>query len=407
MGYLLTRPAIALWAFGLLRRLRPIFIAGGLVIVTRHDTVRTVLQRDTDFELGEFARPRMLAGSFVLDVDWRRSHAMQSKTILRAMHAGDPVRIASLSRASCVTTLQRARNQVDVAALARQAAMAVIEDHYGVTPGTAGRDRMAAWLTELASAIVLLPPEATHQRRSVERAADRYRCHVRGLLTPGSAVMTATMGPFVHQDLLTRLVDQARSRHAPRWLDLDWVARMICGLSIFGMATVVRTATDAVDELLKRPAALASAQAAAARAQDDPEPLRRHIYEALRFRPMLPVLARYCPRPTVLAVPERGARVVPAGATVLAPPLAAMHDPAAFPHPGEFRTDPDSRDIGQSLVFGTGIHRCIGQAYAESALIEVVGAVLRLPGLHRLSGRDGRIRYAGGAAARLNVGFGA
>ncbi|MFX9093454.1 hypothetical protein ABTN25_20180, partial [Acinetobacter baumannii] len=59
------------------------------------------------------------------------------------------------------------------------------------------------------------------------------------------------------------------------------------------------------------------------------EALTHYIYEALRFRPMLPLLVRDCPRETIIANGTRRVRIVPAGARVLAAPLAAMFDPDA------------------------------------------------------------------------------
>lgn len=122
--------------------------------------------------------------------------------------------------------------------------------------------------------------------------------------------------------------------------------------------------------------------------------LTHYIYEALRFRPMLPLLVRDAPRATIVAKGTPRVRVVPAGARVLAAPLAGMFDPEIFPHPPRF--DP-ARPIESYIHFGDGERHCFGKYVAESALMEMVRALLRLPGLARASGRDGRIHYEGPA----------
>ncbi|MCA0869408.1 cytochrome P450 [Seohaeicola saemankumensis] len=379
-----------------MRRFRPIFILGPFVIVTRDDDVRSVLTRNSDFELGEFARSRMLAGRFVLDTDWPRSHAAQLSVLHTAIAETDSREIRTIAEKICQDALTKADVHVDVAALARGVSMAVVEQVHGLPGATEPDARLQGWLTELASAIILMPPPGLSERQSVEKAADGLVSYVR------TAIASHPPGQ-TDADLLSRLLAGVDASDAPDWLDHDWVTRMACGMAIFGMATVVRTASDAMDEILSQPEAVVEgAREAALRAQTDPDPLRRTIYEALRFRPMLPVLARYSPRATLIGTRDARRRIVKAGATVWAPPLAAMHDPRAFAKPGRFVPE---RDPAQSLVFGAGQHACLGQSFADAALIGIVGTLLRHPSLHRLPGKVGRIRYRGAAAEQLLVGI--
>ncbi len=392
-GYFLTHPAVPRWIFARLRRVRPIFMLGSFAIVTRHDDVKAVLNRNQDFELGLFARDRMLAGNFILNTDWPRSHREQEGLLRTALFPDSGRGIMDIAKEACDQELETAGPELDMAAFARNVSLQIIQEYYGVTIEPDKRSDLAGWLTELASAIILLPPHGMPERAAADNAAIELRGHVLRLIkdTPTSPTP---------QNTLSRLVQEARKTDAPDWLTDDWVARMVCGLVVFGMATVVRTASDTIDELLKRPDALQHAMTIAK--TDDRNAMKRIIYEALRFRPMLPVLARYCPRATIIGTPGVRRRVVSAGTTIWAPPLAGMHDPLEFEDPNRFSSE---RDVEKSLVFGSGLHKCIGRAIAEDALIEIVSAVLRRPNVRRLTGGRGKIVYKGAAADQLWIGI--
>src|SRR5262249_50430539 len=126
-------------------------------------------------------------------------------------------------------------------------------------------------------------------------------------------------------DLLTRLVKQLHADPKPSWFDENWIRHYVTGLLATGAATIVRAAAHTTDQLLAHPNALKKAQTRAAEEEELQRhgaenrvaearcALRHYIYEALRFRPMLPLLIRDAPRETVIASGTKRARVVPAG----------------------------------------------------------------------------------------------
>ncbi|MFF4293599.1 cytochrome P450, cyclodipeptide synthase-associated [Streptomyces vinaceus] len=128
----------------------------------------------------------------------------------------------------------------------------------------------------------------------------------------------------------------------------------------------------------------------------DPGLLGAAIAETLRFTPPVQLIPRQAEQDAVFAD-----TTVPAGATVYCMIGAANRDPGAF-------TDPDSFDIhrtdlgtarsftaaAQHLSFGTGLHQCVGAAFAR-AEIETVAAML-LPLLDEVRLSPGfRYREAG------------
>ena len=130
--------------------------------------------------------------------------------------------------------------------------------------------------------------------------------------------------------------------------------------------------------------------------------LQQIIYEALRFRPMLPLLVRTIPRDTIVAKDTARARLAPAGGTMLVGLLGAMFDPEEFEHPWHFC---GSRPLDGYVHFGFGPRTCFGKYLADTVMLEVMCAVLRLPDLQRAGGARARVRYDGPAAAQLRVTF--
>jgi cytochrome P450 len=462
MTYQVTHPRFLRIAFGVLRRVRPIFIMRKNVLATRHEDVKAVLCRDADFTSAEYTQARMLGGSFIINIDWPDQHRREESKIQEAFGCPghdpferfleyDEAHIRAIVSERCQSVIadaRRAGGEFDVAlGLARRVTQDVIEHHYGVPAPNGKPDVLAEWLQALASAIIALPPAGSRWRHEAEDAADRLRNHIMSVVRSRSEEIFAEGAdeePQAKDDILTRMIklkprrlregDDAVAPGEPHpgdndWVTDDWICRMIVGLLVFGTATVVRTTTDTIDELLKRPRALADAQAAARdvelalgnlektqenaasprareaatrNLENTRAALLKYIYEALRFRPMLPILARYCPRVTVIARNRLRGRAVPAGARVIVPPLAAMFDARVFRRPGQFRVD---RPLENYLLFGAGQHACIGQWVADIELEEIVGALLRLDRLERAPGARGRVGYTAAAATRLFIRF--
>ncbi|MFA7754260.1 cytochrome P450, cyclodipeptide synthase-associated [Streptomyces sp. NRRL B-2790] len=114
-----------------------------------------------------------------------------------------------------------------------------------------------------------------------------------------------------------------------------------------------------------------------AQVRQDPALLPAAIAETLRYTPPVQLIPRQAERDAVFA-----GTTVPAGATVFCMVGAANRDPDAFVAADTF--DIRRPDLGtarsftaaaQHLAFGTGLHQCVGAAFAR-AEIETVAAML-------------------------------
>ncbi|MFD5843031.1 cytochrome P450, cyclodipeptide synthase-associated [Streptomyces chartreusis] len=117
-----------------------------------------------------------------------------------------------------------------------------------------------------------------------------------------------------------------------------------------------------------------------AQVRRDPALLPAAIAETLRYTPPVQLIPRQTERDVVLA-----GSAVPAGATVFCMIGAANRDPAAFAAPDAF--DIHRADLGTArsftaaarhLAFGTGLHQCVGAAFARAEIETVAGMLLSL-----------------------------
>ncbi|MDX6763213.1 MULTISPECIES: cytochrome P450, cyclodipeptide synthase-associated [Streptomyces] len=114
-----------------------------------------------------------------------------------------------------------------------------------------------------------------------------------------------------------------------------------------------------------------------AQVRREPDLTAAAIAETLRFTPPVQLIPRQTQESAVFA-----GTTVPAGATVFCMIGAANRDPEAFADPDAF--DIHRADLGtarsftaaaQHLAFGTGLHQCVGAAFAR-AEVETVAAML-------------------------------
>lgn len=412
------------FVFGVLRVVRPIMIFGKVAVVTKAEDIREVLERFDDFELGGVIEPGMPWGPFLMTVDWREQHKCERQMLESAVcPATDLHTIRTIAAEVCRSRIEALADtgQLDVVAdLAEPVMVRIFADYIGVPPLDGSEQRMAHAMRHLAGIIMVNPPIDSPAWRD---SRDDMVGVTRQLLDQLATQHTAGVTPITpRQTLFSRLIRRHGASNRPAWFDEDWIRCYLTGLVATGGATVIRGTAHTVDQLLERGNALERAQqlvrlldqAEQHAADSSPPPkeedeevtklrdaLRLCIYEALRFRPMLPLLVRDCPRQTVIAKGTPRARLMPAGTHVIVPPLAAMFDAEAFPNPSAF----SERPIESYFHFGFGPRRCFGKYIADIVLLEVVRALARLPGLERTRGSAGQVSYEGPAPSSLTVIF--
>jgi cytochrome P450 len=119
--------------------------------------------------------------------------------------------------------------------------------------------------------------------------------------------------------------------------------------------------------------------AAAAAQADDDDTLAGLVFEALRFRPINPMVVRVANEDYQLAAGEPHATLIPKGSTVFGLTWSAMFDPRVLEQPTEFRP---GRPDYHYLHFATGLHACFGRYISQIQIPQILKPLLKLPGLH-------------------------
>jgi cytochrome P450 len=377
-----------------LLRFLPVLSIGRLVVVSRHADVLDVLERDQDFTIAEVNADAMdrINGPFVLGMDRSELYTRERSVLARCVQADDQARVRREVSATGADLLAAAvpRGRIDVVQeLARPAATRLAASYLGV-PGP-DEDTMMRWMRLLFWEAFLNTGGNREVRRAGERAAAEFHAHLDGLVADRRAEAADTG----HDDLLRRLV---RPRADGTRLSDEAVRRNIAGVVVGAVETTTKATAHAVDQLLRRPEALAGASLAAR--GGDVAVVAQHVFEALRFNPLTPVLVRHAARDTVVAAGTPHQRHVRAGRTVYAAALPAMFDPRTFDDPHSFRHD---RRPAADLLFGYGMHACFGRYVNLVSIPELVMALLRCGRVRRAPGAEGRMRYEGPFPDRLLV----
>jgi cytochrome P450 len=153
------------------------------------------------------------------------------------------------------------------------------------------------------------------------------------------------------QDLISRLV---RTRVKTGELTAEELQHMLHLLLVGGFDTTANMIALGTLTFLQNPDQIE-------KLREDPELITNAVEELLRY---LSVAHHVAYRQAKAPFDLQG-HAVETNDGIIAPVMAANHDPAVFPHPERFDI---TRDARGHLAFGYGIHQCLGQALARVEL---------------------------------------
>jgi cytochrome P450 len=352
----------------------------GTTVVTRRDDVMDVLARDGDF--GVVYGPRMAtitAGeNFYLGMQDTPRYTRDVSNMRLVVRRDDvPTIVKPFVAATATALVAAAPGRIDVPQMLTLPTAARLLDHYFGTPGPSEAE-IGDWTTTLFWYLFIdLKADPAIDQRAVAAAA-AFRAWLDGHIAARKA------DPAPRDDVLGRCLTM-QAAGLPGMTDID-IRNNLIGMLIGELPTTSAAANLALDELLARPAALAGACAAAR--DDDDDAVAAHVFEALRFRPLNPVIYRRAMLDTVVAGGTLRARRVKRGTMVMASNLSAMFDPLAIPDAGSFRTD---RPWETYMLWGYGLHACSGAYINRVTLPQVLKPLLARPNLRRAAGAAGQL----------------
>ena len=378
-------------AFALLRRVRPIARFGNTYVATRYDDVVEIFADDAHFGVpyGEKLALLMDGEPFILGMADGPAYHEAIAAMRSVMRTDDLPRLAEAVERQAAAIVAGAGGRIEVVdTLVRRIAFDVIADYLGIPPPSGGNLRV--WGTRLFEYQFVGSDAALVAE--VKEIAPALRAHIQSVIEQRRAAPGAT------DDVLGRCL--ARQAAGDAWFSDANIRTTLTGMIVGGPPQPSMVMPQALEQLLRRPAALEKAQAAA-RSGDD-ETLFRYIFEAMRFDPLAPGLPRNVLQDCVLAKGTARQRPIPAGATIIACFQSAMMDPHRLADPKTFDPDRPARDY---VHFGHGMHECFGRYINRATLHLMLKPLLARPGLRRAGGSAGRLRKSGALAQSLTVEF--
>ncbi len=352
----------------------------GTVIVTRHDDVLDVLSRDQDFEVVYEPRMRRITDgeNFFLGMQpgWAYTRDVSAMR-LAARRTDVEAIIVPRAQARTEELLATFPLRLDLPRDLTQRVPADMVATYFGTPGPSER-QMIDWATIMFWYLFSdLGADPRVEEKALD-AASECRTYL------DQAIAARKADPTDTDDVLNRCLALQKS-DVPGMNDLG-IRNNLIGLIIGAIPTLSKASVFAMDELLRRPDALARAQKAAR--TDNDGLLENYIWEALRFNPHQPLVYRRAVRDAVIAPSTLRQRTIPKDAMLLAATLSATFDTYAVSNASAFQP---FRTFETYIPWGHGLHTCFGAAINRAVIPAMLKPVLMRPGLRRADGAEGEM----------------
>ncbi len=320
---------------------------------------------------------------------YRHQHAAMNRSVRRE----DPAMLGRLMLGHARELVVAAGGEIDVVTgLADPALIRSIDAYFG-TPGP-NAPTQAKWARDIYWQLFINTNNAAHTRDRALRDAAEWRSRIDGQIAERKRALQA--GEDVADDVLSRLL-RAQAEGEPSFNDRA-IRDNILACIVNWIPTMSNSMAHAVDVLLEREDELEAAREAAR--IGDREIVGQYVWEALRFSPPSFALLRRAPEETTIAAGTERETIVPAGSTVFAATLSAMHDERALADPEVFRI---GRPWSDYMLFGHGLHTCYGEQIAKNQLPAMVTALLECPEIRRSRGRAGKLSWEGPFPSSLSV----
>lgn len=380
------------WGFGLMRRFRPILRLGSLYVVTLHDDVREVYRTDQAFRVPYKDNLDVITGGepFFLGMADTPEYQAQLDAMRRVVRPEDLPMLAARAESMAEAIVAASSGAVEVVGLVRRVTFDLLAAYFGVPEPAVGR--LDVWATRLFEYQFTGSPKDKDLRAQVDAIAPAFRAHI------DAEIARRKAEPDGRDDIVARCL-ALQAAGEPGYTDVEIRTAVLC-MIVGGPPQPPMVVPQAVEQLLRRPTALAAAHGAALADEDD----RLHdiLLEAMRFDPLAPALPRRTTQEWTVAAGTRRQQTIPAGATVLVGFASAMMDERRLPNPTVF--DPGRRPY-EYIHFGCGLHECFGRHINHATLHRMLKPLLARPGLRRAKGPDGRLTKNGIFAERLVVAF--
>lgn len=382
------------WALALLRRFWPMLGVGRFLLVTRNADVREILERQDVFHTPYGPEMTEIAGgnNFILGMQDGADYRRMKSIVLSAFPIDEVEQVVRpLAFRHAQEIMLRAEPDFDVVDnLLKVVPVRICRDYYGML--IEDEKMFADWANALSGLFFADPLGDPVNRELAVVAADRIKRLIDRSIEAVREGSTSRCTPFGR--LVTLLDDE------PAGLSVGEIHSIMLGMIAGFAPTNLLAAGNCLDVVLSHGDARKAIEEAIA-ARDDAL-LERVVVEAMRFKPIWIGPLRYVARDTVIAKGTRREHAVKAGTSVMPATLSAMFDPDVVARPETFDFERPNRDY---LVFGHGIHQCVGAAIARVQIAECFRAIFSKPAVRRAKGKAGRLSRLGAYPDSLKIVF--
>jgi cytochrome P450 len=345
----------------------------GHKFVTCFDDVQEVLYQHHVFEVPFGPKIEELNGgpNFLLGMpdgeDYQRVHR-QVAHAFRRDDVPDIVAPLAWKFSNAILKAHRPKGEIDaVQDLITAVPTLICEEYYGVPiPDQIG---FGQWAIAMSGFLFGDPTDDKVKRRIGLAGGERVSAVV------NDAILNAKASGAKPGSVLERLLD-AQAAQAPATpqaakLTDDVIRSFLIGMIAGFVPTNTVAAGNMLIMLVRYPEFMDRTCEAVRKGDDDL--LKRCLFEAMRFRPLNPGPYRKCEVDYTIAAGTPRAVHVKKGDKVLAGTQYAMFDPARVTDPHKFNPDRPSFNY---MLFGYGLHWCIGAYLAEMQITQTFKALL-------------------------------
>jgi cytochrome P450 len=337
--------------------------AEGSMLVTRAGDFHAVIERQDQFHVVYGSRMRMLTGGrdFFLGMQDGPDYRRDTDAMRSIVKPNDLVAVVEMARAEAAAAL--AGREVDLPPdLSARIPALMVQQYFGVEMETTQLIADATMMFHFLFSDLGADPAVT---AAAMAAKDRV-----------NAAIDASAASPRPGTLVARAVEAGRAGSTA--FDADGLRANIIGIVIGAIPTLSKASCLAVEELLRRPKVFAAVRTLAQ--SGDEAGVADHLWEALRFNPVNPVLYRRAAATTRIGNTE-----VAANTMVLAANLSAMFDEDVVEQPTRFIA---GRPWGVYALWGEGLHLCWGDRINKAILPAMLTPLLAKPGLRQRAAPD-------------------
>jgi cytochrome P450 len=382
------------WLYAILRRCAPILTLGGWAFVTRYEDVEDVLRRDAVFPTPFGPKIEILndGPNFILGMgNGPEYRQVRGYTAAAFPVADNDAVVGPIAKKEAETLVADSRGRLDaVQNLITLVPTRVCEQYYGVP--VADEKRFADMTIAMSTFMFGDPTDSPTLRTQALLAGAEFM----PIIT--SAIAAARETPEPADTVLGRLVAMKSPGGEP--LTDPVIASIVIGMITGFVPTNTMAAGHMLEMLFRRPDFMGEAAAAAREGDDDW--LWKCLWEAFRFLPLNPGPFRVCGEDAVIGAGTPRAKTIKKGTKLCVGTHSAMFDPRRIERPNAF--DP-SRKADNYMMFGVGLHWCIGAPLAQAQITQTLKPLLAKSNLRRASGPAGRLTLEGPFPAHLIVEF--